>query len=330
MKKYILPILIMLAGLAISCSAAYYSVFGLAKLFAGAYLPVIIMASSLELSKLVIASLLYTYRKTLPKLLKTYLTIAVVILIGITSMGIYGYLTSAYQTTMNQTEVVDSQLELLNSKKTSYDEQLRLYNDEKESLTQDMTSLRSGLSNNKIQYLDDKGNIITTTSSATRKSLEKQIDQSLERQNSIILKIDELKEKTFEIDEQINEVKVNAASSGELGPLKYLSSLTGYEMSKIINILLLTIIFVFDPLAISLIISANFAFSQISESKKKTIIEDEKVYEVYQEPTPQPLKPESKEDPISPYISPRDMKMLQNPNISAWRKNKIRKKYLGG
>jgi hypothetical protein len=271
MKKYFLPILIMLAGLAISCSAAYYSVLGLAKLFAGAYLPVVVMASSLELSKLVIASLLYTYRKTLPKLLKTYLTIAVVVLIGITSMGIYGYLTSAYQTTMNQTEVVDSQLELLISKKTSYDEQLRLYNDEKESLTQDMTVLKSGLSNNKIQYLDNKGNVITTTSSATRKSLEKQIDQSLERQNSIISKIDELKEKTFEIDEQINEVKTNAASSGELGPLKYLSGLTGYGMDKIINILLLTIIFVFDPLAISLIISANFAFSQISENKKKNI-----------------------------------------------------------
>ena len=327
MKKYFLPILIMLAGLAISCSAAYYSVLGLAKLFAGAYLPVVVMASSLELSKLVIASLLYTYRKTLPKLLKTYLTIAVVVLIGITSMGIYGYLTSAYQTTMNQTEVVDSQLELLISKKTSYDEQLRLYNDEKESLTQDMTVLRSGLSNNKIQYLDSKGNVITTTSSATRKSLEKQIDQSLERQNSIISKIDELKEKTFEIDEQINEVKTNAASSGELGPLKYLSGLTGYGMDKIINILLLTIIFVFDPLAISLIISANFAFSQISENKKKTLIEDEKIYEVYQEPitpSPPPLKPE----PLT-QIPPRDLQLLQNPNVSTWRKKKIRKKYIG-
>ena len=327
MKKYFLPILIMLAGLAISCSAAYYSVLGLAKLFAGAYLPVVVMASSLELSKLVIASLLYTYRKTLPKLLKTYLTIAVVVLIGITSMGIYGYLTSAYQTTMNQTEVVDSQLELLISKKTSYDEQLRLYNDEKESLTQDMTVLRSGLSNNKIQYLDSKGNVITTTSSATRKSLEKQIDQSLERQNSIISKIDELKEKTFEIDEQINEVKTNAASSGELGPLKYLSGLTGYGMDKIINILLLTIIFVFDPLAISLIISANFAFSQISENKKKTLIEDEKIYEVYQEPiTPSPPPP--KTEPLT-QIPPRDLQLLQNPNVSTWRKNKIRKKYIG-
>ena len=327
MKKYFLPILIMLAGLAISCSAAYYSVLGLAKLFAGAYLPVVVMASSLELSKLVIASLLYTYRKTLPKLLKTYLTIAVVVLIGITSMGIYGYLTSAYQTTMNQTEVVDSQLELLISKKTSYDEQLRLYNDEKELLTQDMTVLRSGLSNNKIQYLDSKGNVITTTSSATRKSLEKQIDQSLERQNSIISKIDELKEKTFEIDEQINEVKTNAASSGELGPLKYLSGLTGYGMDKIINILLLTIIFVFDPLAISLIISANFAFSQISKNKKKTLIEDEKIYEVYQEPiTPSPPPP--KPEPLT-QIPPRDLQLLQNPNVSTWRKNKIRKKYIG-
>ena len=87
----IFPIIIALSALAVSASAAFYSVSGLSKLFAGAAFAVIIMAASLEVAKLVIASLLYQYRKNLPKLLKYYLSIACFILILITSMGIYGF-----------------------------------------------------------------------------------------------------------------------------------------------------------------------------------------------------------------------------------------------
>ena len=75
-----------------SLSAAFYSISGLSKLFAGAAFAVIVMAASLEIAKLVIASLLYQYRKNLPKFLKYYLSIACVVLILITSMGIYGFL----------------------------------------------------------------------------------------------------------------------------------------------------------------------------------------------------------------------------------------------
>ena len=84
------PALIALSALSVSASAAFYSISGLSKLFAGAAFAVIVMAASLEVAKLVIASLLYQYRKTLPFLLKAYLSIACVVLILITSMGIYG------------------------------------------------------------------------------------------------------------------------------------------------------------------------------------------------------------------------------------------------
>jgi hypothetical protein len=99
MKQKILPWIIALAALSISVSAAFYSVTGLSKLFAGASMEVIIMASSLEFAKLVIASLLYQYWSKLNKLLKVYLSIACVVLILITSAGIYGFLSSAYQQT---------------------------------------------------------------------------------------------------------------------------------------------------------------------------------------------------------------------------------------
>ena len=96
MKKQILPLFIALSALSVSGSAAFYSVSGLSKLFAGASFEVIIMASSLEVSKLVIASLLYQYWDTINKFLRTYLVTAAIILVLITSMGIYGFLSAAY------------------------------------------------------------------------------------------------------------------------------------------------------------------------------------------------------------------------------------------
>ena len=94
-QERIFPFLIAFSALAVSASAAFYSVSGLSKLFAGASLEVIIMATSLEISKLVIVSLLYQYRESIPKLLKYYLTSSAVVLVLITSMGIYGFLSAA-------------------------------------------------------------------------------------------------------------------------------------------------------------------------------------------------------------------------------------------
>ena len=102
-------------------------------------------------------------------------------------------------------------------------------------------------------------------------ALEKQLDQAIERQGSINLKVDELNEKLFDYETEIVEVSTNNEIAGELGPLKYLSGLTGTPMDKIINILLLTIIFVFDPLAIALVIAANFAFERLKGKTKETI-----------------------------------------------------------
>jgi hypothetical protein len=270
MKQKIFPFFIALSALSVSASAAFYSVSGLSKLFVGASLAVIIMASSLEVGKLVIASLLYQYRKTLPILLKVYLTIACVVLIGITSMGIYGFLSSAYQETASRAGNVDAQVSLIETKRDNIREQLNTYLEEKESINKSVTELRLGLSNNIIQYKDkETGQIITTTSSSTRKSLEKQLDQAIERQDIINLKIDNLNSQLFQYETEIVEVTTNSGLASELGPLKYLSGLTGVAMDRIINVLLLVIIFVFDPLAISLVIAANFAFEQTSTNKKE-------------------------------------------------------------
>lgn len=280
MKERILPIIITLSALLVSASAAFYSISGLSKLFAGAAFAVIIMAASLEIAKLVIASLLYQYRKTLPKLLKAYLSVACGVLVLITSMGIYGFLSSAYQETAAKSGNVEAQISLIETKRNNISEQLAIYRDEKTSINGAVSNLRSGLSNNVIQYTDTLGNVLTTTSSSTRRALEKQLDQAIDRQTIINDKLDGLNQQLFNYETEIVEVRINSEVGSELGPLKYLSGLTGLPMDRIINYLLLTIIFVFDPLAISLVIAANFAFSQIKPKDKGKIVEVEKIIEV--------------------------------------------------
>ena len=271
LKERLFPLLIAFSALSVSISAAFYSVSGLSKLFAGAAFAVIVMAASLEIAKLVIASLLYQYRKNLPRLLKWYLSLACVVLILITSMGIYGFLSAAYQETAAKAGSIDSKITLIEVKRDNIKEQLAVYNEEKSSINKAVADLRNGLSNNKIQYTDTSGNVVTTTSSSTRRALEKQLDQAIDRQTIINSKVDDLNEKLFNYETEIVEVSTNNEVAGELGPLKYLSGLTGIPMDRIINYLLLTIIFVFDPLAIALVIAANFAFEQIRPKTKENL-----------------------------------------------------------
>ena len=265
LKQSIFPFLIAVAALSVSASAAFYSVSGLSKLFAGASTEVIIMASSLEFAKLVIASLLYQYWDSINKVLRTYLSVATVVLILITSMGIYGFLSAAYQETASKAGSVDAQVELLETKKQNFIQQRDLYNTEKTNLVQGITQLQSGLANNKTSYVDKKGNLIQSTSNSNRKSFEKQLDNSTLRQSEISSKLDVLNDSIFKLDTQIVETKTTNNSANELGPLKYLSGLTGVSMDRIINWLLLVIIFVFDPLAIALVIAANFAFARLKK-----------------------------------------------------------------
>jgi len=279
-QERVFPFIIATSALSVSASAAFYSVSGLSKLFAGATLAVIIMATSLEVAKLVIASLLYQYRKTLPLGLKSYLVVAASVLVLITSMGIYGFLSAAYQETAAKAGSIDSQIALIETKRDNVREQLAVYNAEKSTINGAVSDLRSGLSNNKIQYRDrETGQIITTTSSSTRRALEKQLDQAILRQTEINTKVDNLNEQLFEYETEIVEVKSSNDIAGELGPLKYLSGLTGIPMDRIINYLLLTIIFVFDPLAIALVIAANFAFEKLIPKTKNNIYGEKVVVE---------------------------------------------------
>lgn len=334
-KQNIFPFIIAFSALSVSASAAFYSISGLSKLFAGASFEVIIMASSLEIAKLVIASLLYQYWNVINKILRTYLMVATVILILITSMGIYGFLSAAYQETANKAGNMDAQVSLVEVKRDNIKEQLTVYTLEKENINKAIADLRAGLANNIIQYKDKDGNMITSTSSATRTALEKQLDQAITRQTDVNLKVDELNTQLFEYETQIVDIKTGSDLAGELGPLKYLSGLTGVSMDKIINILLLVIIFVFDPLAISLVIAANFAFSRINPVEVPKVEEQPEP-----EPILEPIQEEQEYDPLDlnqdgivdeneillakKKIEEIETKLENQPLLSGWRQKKLR------
>ena len=273
MKKILFPFTIGLAALAVSGSAAFYSVFGLSKLFAGASTQVIIMAGSLEFAKLVCASLLYQYWDTINKFLKFYLSVAVFILMIITSGGIYGFLSGAYQETATKSEFLDKSLAVLEIKQTRFEENKTDLKLEKEQLNKSISDLRISLSNPaQVQYVDrESGQLITTTSSSSRKALQLELKNTIEDRNNLNLKLEVVQDSIMSLDSRLLDLAISNEDERELGPLKYLAETTGKDMGQVVNWFLLLIIFVFDPLAIAMVVAANFAFSQI---KSKEVIKE--------------------------------------------------------
>jgi len=294
LRKGFFPSLIAFSALSVSASAAFYSVSGLSKLFAGASFEVIIMAGSLEVAKLVIASLLYQYWDTLNKWLRTYLSIATVVLVLITSMGIYGFLSAAYQETYSKLLIQENQIEFIENKAKFYEEDLERYDTELARISENINILSSAKASG-IQVRDTTSSTgfrqtISTTElrlAQSRISVEEENRKAVQAKREVAA--DSLQ--TFRL--QILDLQNTNETAGELGPLQYLSGLTGTPMDKIINWLLLVIIFVFDPLAISLVVAANFAFAQAFPKKEDEDneytptnsvwdnIEDEDPYDAY-------------------------------------------------
>ena len=271
------PTIIAIAALAVSGSAAFYSVFGLSKLFAGASTEVIIMAGSLEFAKLVVASLLYQYWDTINKVLRTYLATACFILMIITSGGIYGFLSGAYQETATKSEMLDKSLAIINQKQVRFQEQKADLQIEKGQLNKSISDLRVALSNpTQVQYIDrESGQLITTTSSSARKALQNELSATIEDRDNVNIKIEAVLDSINKLDVALLEKEIGNEEQRELGPLKYLAETTGYDMGKVVNWFLLLIVFVFDPLAIALVVAANFAFAKIKEQKSLEDKEDE-------------------------------------------------------
>ena len=275
-KRNLFPSIIALSALSVSASAAFYSVSGLSKLFAGATFEVIIMAGSLEVAKLVIASLLYQYWDTINRYLRTYLTIAARVLVLITSMGIYGFLSAAYQETYQKLVVNENQIEFLENKAKFYEDDVIRYEADLERISNNISTL-SGAKATSIQVRDTTSStgFRSTVSTAELRLSQNRINIEEENRKAIQAKREVAADSLQNIKLEVLALQNDADTVGELGPLQYLSGLTGTPMDKIINILLLIIIFVFDPLAISLVVAANFAFDHANRKNIYDEYEDE-------------------------------------------------------
>lgn len=265
-----LSLAILLAG-----TAAYFSIVGLSQLFSAASLAVIIMASVLEVGKIVITTALHTYWNDLNKTLKIYLTIAVTILMIITSAGIYGFLSNAYQKTANELEIHDGEINILITKKEAFQSSI----DENKKLIADKVNEKEETGNR----LNKRINNIDFTKGGQSRRADIATNEGNKRLGVIGSEIDVLNIKNSSLLDSVNkynvmvlELKSGSKIAGEVGPLKYISELTGTPMANIVNYLILLLIFVFDPLAIALVLATNRVFEL---NGKKIPIEPIETYE---------------------------------------------------
>ena len=268
------------SALFVAFNAAFFSVSGLSKLFAGASLSVMLMASSLELAKLITAGYLYNYWEKINRVFRWYLVTGVLILVLITSLGIYGFLTAAFQDTFNQFSVNEKEKTFLQQKEKFYADDVARYDEELERISNNISTLSNAKSQS-IQVRDTSvvGGVRTTISTAELRLAQNRISVEEENRKGVQAKREVAADSLQSIQIKILELDTNLEGASELGPLQYLSGLTGYGMDRIINWLILIIIFVFDPLAVALVVAFNNALQvDRGEDDKKKVVEKRELY----------------------------------------------------
>ena len=244
-----------LSALLIAGSAAAFSVYGLAKLFSGAFISVVIMASALELGKLVTASFLYRYWNIINWFQKLYMTIATIVLIFITSAGIFGYLSNAYQGATLEFEKQSTEL-------LTIEERIEQLEEDKFFLKEELEVAISELPDNYI--------------TAKRKLREDYNPQILQINNELL-----------EYKKTRADLEIALVSTGvDVGPAIYLARTFGTDIDTVVKFFIFILIFVFDPLAVMLVIAYNQAL--MDRNTKKESIENtqhDNWKDIYSQPT---------------------------------------------
>jgi hypothetical protein len=186
----------------------------------------------------------------------------------ITSMGIYGFLSSAYQETANASSMVDKEIALINNRIETFQKQKDIKSESLSRIEERITQLNEGINNIEYSWVDRDG------AGDQRELLSTQLEISNSDYIRLTNDISDLDSNILTLQNDRFDVEIDSDIAAELGPLKYISEITGKPMAQIVNILLLIIIFVFDPLAISLVLAANrsfeLAFNKPSSSNNVT------------------------------------------------------------
>lgn len=294
MNKLYLKLTVGLVALSLAVCAGFFSIVGLSKLFAGAAVAVIAMAATLEASKLIIASFLYQHWTAVGKSLRAYLLIAITIIAMITSIGIYGFLSGAYQTTKSKYDLTQTQADSLKSVQSYYESTLATCNFQLNAKTKQLTNLTEIRNSQELRATQ----LITLNRSS--KSADKSATQTEKQISQLSQSIDELNSKIVLYGDSASKAKVAITQvslrneiSSELGTLVYLSNVSGWSMDKIVNILIILFIIVFDPLAICMVLVFNFLNHKNKANVAPVLIEPESSIveeEIFEElPTAAPL-----------------------------------------
>lgn len=287
MFKYLLGF----SALFLAGCGAFFSVKGIGLLFSGSFWASIIMASSLEFGKIMATSFLYRYWLKINKIIKIYLTMAVVILMGITSLGIFGFLSQAFYSTKSNVDAISSQIVLLENKKNTLNSQILANNDRIKVLI----DTRKNQENNLTKALD-QSTTVTTTKSGGFFGQDKQetiIDKkSVELKNQSINSIqvnisnlegnikdlnhsnDNIAQEINSIDTQIIDLNKQVIKS-DIGTYKFIAQAFNTNIENVVKWFILVIVIVFDPLAVSLLLAYNIVinkkikYEEINEIDKK-------------------------------------------------------------
>jgi hypothetical protein len=270
-----LKFLVGLSALIIAGCAAYFSVTGLGVLFAGASLSVMIMASALELAKLVAATYLKQKWDEIGGFNKWYITISVGILMLITSAGIFGYLSNAFQQQNLQLLQIEREIAVFDTKIKQNESEISRYTTQ---LT-NQQNIRNSQEANLSKQIDK--NVSTSRVSQMIRNADKEI-------TTISAKINKLTEENNKNYEEINKIKnANINTEREVGGFRFVADAFGVELNQVVKFFIFLIVIVFDPLAVALIIAFNGLISDKKRKQKEVLIEmmreDEELglYEVY-------------------------------------------------
>ena len=255
--------LLFAVALGLSAVAAYYAVVGLIAIFAAAVIPIAIMGSLLEASKLVVASWLYKNWKEIPILLKSYFTVALVVLMLLTSMGIFGFLSKAHLDQAIPTGDVQSKLSLI-------DEKIKTEKENINASRKELSQLDAQLDQTISRTTDQGG---TERAIQIRRNQQKDRNRILTEIGSAQTKIAKLNEERAPIASEVRKVEA------EVGPIKYIAQVIYGDadtdlLEKAVRFVTILIVLVFDPLAVLMLVAANWQLK-----KDKGTIEPEPVKE---------------------------------------------------
>lgn len=277
--------LIWISALLIAACAALFSVTGIATLYAGALIPAAVMATTLEAGKLVSASYLYRYWILTPKALRTYLIAGVTVLMFITSFGIYAYLTASYAKIAVEPTRMMNEISLMNSRQQSLNQNIDRYQQELGNLENRINEAQKSVTEERQLNLLLNNQRQSSTSSLLNQ-LSRQADSTRSKLERSVLERDSL-----ESQKVIKRTEVNKIS--KIGTFVYIAEMLNIPLDEVVKYFTLVIVFVFDPLAVTLVLAYNIIV--MSEKKKK----EEEIELPKNLPLPPPLEedqPENQEE----------------------------------